>query len=402
MKIEMGESLFYSWLRHVKECQIVQTNWTTSAKWPLQHADKLDEMMQLSDRLFSTKYSYSLYKNNVSLSQLLQQAECDVIGLTIRGGTNKVYAVDVAFHENGLNYGGRESTVQKILTKMLRTAMCIYGYLDTREAEIIFASPKIHQNVLGDVQPCMADMQKLLDDLCFHFRFTIIANEDFQEQVLKPVMLVSRDVADTNELFLRSYQMLGMFEKSGITSSPDQNRDDTTEETEKQGVEQKTSSDLKVGKLAQTVLRKMLEEGAASEKEVEQMQGADYSKTVFDLNYPLLVKADSDYSRVRYYTKPLMIRGTEYMLCSQWFETETNNDRPYLEKWIEEHKPQASTAAGYVNKNGQRNNGVTDKPGTDLNQMLYAMECLRCGKQYYTNGSDIWLRKCPACQGGRP
>ena len=47
MKIEMGESLFYSWLRHVKECQIVQTNWTTSAKWPLQHADKLEEMMQL-------------------------------------------------------------------------------------------------------------------------------------------------------------------------------------------------------------------------------------------------------------------------------------------------------------------------------------------------------------------
>ena len=97
MKIEMGESLFYSWLRHVKECQIVQTNWTTSAKWPLQHADKLEEMMQLSDRLFSTKYSYSLYKNNASLSQLLQQAECDVIGLAIRGGTNKVYAVDVAF-----------------------------------------------------------------------------------------------------------------------------------------------------------------------------------------------------------------------------------------------------------------------------------------------------------------
>lgn len=32
MKIEMGESLFYSWLRHVKECQIVQTNWKVSAE----------------------------------------------------------------------------------------------------------------------------------------------------------------------------------------------------------------------------------------------------------------------------------------------------------------------------------------------------------------------------------
>ena len=26
MKIEMGKSFLYSWLRHVKECQIVQTN----------------------------------------------------------------------------------------------------------------------------------------------------------------------------------------------------------------------------------------------------------------------------------------------------------------------------------------------------------------------------------------
>ena len=34
MKIEMGESLFYSWLRHVKECQIVQTNWKVSESVP--------------------------------------------------------------------------------------------------------------------------------------------------------------------------------------------------------------------------------------------------------------------------------------------------------------------------------------------------------------------------------
>jgi len=39
MKIEMGESLFYSWLRHAKECQIVQTNWTTSGKWELYHEE---------------------------------------------------------------------------------------------------------------------------------------------------------------------------------------------------------------------------------------------------------------------------------------------------------------------------------------------------------------------------
>ena len=44
MKIEMGESLFYSWLRHVKECQIVQTNWKTSPQWTIIHEEKLEEV----------------------------------------------------------------------------------------------------------------------------------------------------------------------------------------------------------------------------------------------------------------------------------------------------------------------------------------------------------------------
>lgn len=52
MKIEMGESLFYSWLRHVKECQIVQTNWTTSQQWQLMHEEELEHIMSETDRLF--------------------------------------------------------------------------------------------------------------------------------------------------------------------------------------------------------------------------------------------------------------------------------------------------------------------------------------------------------------
>jgi len=96
--------------------------------------------------------------------------------------------------------------------------------------------------------------------------------------------------------------------------------------------------ELKVGKLAQVVFRKMLEEGAASEDEVLAMQQAEYSKQVFDLNYPLLAKLGTEYDAVRYYVKPLTIRGVEYLMCSQWFETAANNDRPYLVRWIQAHQ----------------------------------------------------------------
>lgn len=111
MKIEMGESLFYSWLRHVKECQIVQTNWKVSSQWQLSNADALKELMALVDNHYSQKYDYAIFKRNASLSQLLQQGECDVLGISIQPDDMKYYAVDVAFHETGLNYGSRDTTL---------------------------------------------------------------------------------------------------------------------------------------------------------------------------------------------------------------------------------------------------------------------------------------------------
>ncbi len=336
MKIEMGESLFYSWLRHVKECQIVQTNWTTSSQWQLNHEEQLEEIMSRTDKFFSEKYGYSIYKKTSSLSQLLQQAECDAIGIEVQGGTNKIYAVDVAFHEAGLNYGTREATIKKIIAKSLRTAMCIYGYLDAREAEIIFASPKIHKSVLDGVTPCLADMQRIMDDLGFRFLFRIIANDDFRDKVLVPILKASNGVADTNELFIRSYQMTQMFEKKtvslGKTVAPAASEIQTPIEAED------TYSEMKIGKVAQLVLRPILESGRISADEIVQLQSKEYSNDVLNLNFPLLVRTDTDYDKARYYSEPLHINGAEYVMCSQWIERPENNDRPYLMSWIRAHQ----------------------------------------------------------------
>ena len=124
MKIEVGESIFYSWLRHVKQCQIVQTNWKVSSQWDLKNEDKLIHLMTKIDEFFYKKYNYKIFKSNTSISQLLRQAECDVLGISISDKTQKMYAIDVAFHESGLNYGSREVTVMKVIEKCARTAFC--------------------------------------------------------------------------------------------------------------------------------------------------------------------------------------------------------------------------------------------------------------------------------------
>lgn len=61
----------------------------------------------------------------------------------------------------------------------------------------------------------------------------------------------------------------------------------------------------------------------------------------------------------------------------------------------------SSTDIGYINKNNQKNNGRTDNTENDHQQWYYNMECLNCGHVYYSNGTDIWQRKCPKCQGGK-
>lgn len=65
-------------------------------------------------------------------------------------------------------------------------------------------------------------------------------------------------------------------------------------------------------------------------------------------------------------------------------------------------KQAPSTITGFINRNDQRNNGKSNEIGTDHGQWFYKMECLKCHYTYHANGTDIFQRKCPRCQGGRP
>lgn len=68
MKIEIGESLLLSWLKHIKECQLVQTNWKASYKWDLQNKELLEQLMKSSNELFSEKYGYDMTRRNENWS----------------------------------------------------------------------------------------------------------------------------------------------------------------------------------------------------------------------------------------------------------------------------------------------------------------------------------------------
>ena len=84
----------------------------------------------------------------------------------------------------------------------------------------------------------------------------------------------------------------------------------------------------KVGIIARTLLREALESGKAPEKEVNLMQTKDYSSMRFGVDFPLLTKERKE----RYYAKPIVIRGVEYWMCSEWYI----GDKPLLLEWLRE------------------------------------------------------------------
>lgn len=59
-----------------------------------------------------------------------------------------------------------------------------------------------------------------------------------------------------------------------------------------------------------------------------------------------------------------------------------------------------TTAPGYLNRNGQEVLRRTDLRGSDHGQSVYVLLCQKCGHEYGANGSDIFQRRCPRCQGG--
>jgi hypothetical protein len=61
-----------------------------------------------------------------------------------------------------------------------------------------------------------------------------------------------------------------------------------------------------------------------------------------------------------------------------------------------------TTAPGFVNQHEQEVIRNTGKAGTDHGQYVYELKCQHCGNRYGANGSDIFERKCPKCQSGRP
>jgi hypothetical protein len=348
MKIEIGESLMLSWLRHVKNCQLVQLNWKPSINsWELYNEAELDIIMQETQELFYAKFGLDLYKGNSSCSQLLQQGEIDALGIEINSGSVKnIYGIDIAFHESGLNYGTKDVTVARVVKKMIRSAMIIRGYFNIEKADIIFAAPKIHNSVYAPLEQCFVELNDYFRKKELAYHFSLICNDTFRDKIFNVVTAFSNTISDTSELFMRSIQMYNLFNQ------------ESTRRTNKLGGKSNTVvngqdhvynnlkgfEEMKVGALVRMSLSRLIDNKLLDANEIERLKQFEYSNRMFNINYPFLKEYEQGISEKeqtmingyrRYFAKPYQIDGELYFLCNDWYE---DKNRSYFIAWLKKYK----------------------------------------------------------------
>lgn len=318
MKIEMAESLILSWLKHAKECKVVQLNWKPSDSWNLYNEQEADNLLTIIEQHFP------VFKNSKP-DQLIKQAEIDVLGLNIDEKMNHYYAVDVAYHEQGLRYGKTsQECINIVLKKMLRSALLLNLYFNLKNGDIIFASPKINPAVYKELEKQINNVEKLIKELGFEYNFRLIANDNFTKLILNPIIELSSTVADTSELFMRALQLSNLCKKEGNKQIKYTSKNTNTNIT---------YNEFKIGATVKNKIKYFLKNNKLTTQDISNLKDKNYCKKTFNLKYPLLINKNEsrydDKGRARYW---VTLFEDDYYVCNDWYE----NQRQDFENWCSE------------------------------------------------------------------
>ncbi|MBQ4585969.1 MAG: hypothetical protein IJA82_07165 [Clostridia bacterium] len=246
MKIEICEQMVQSWLANVKQCQVVQTNWTISPMRSIVKADIDDaydfvtkvqdtlnerlneeavEALQASiDEDLGEEMPKKSKKKTTTLNitkksnakQFIRQCEIDVAGIRLDDGiVDRVYLVDSAFHKNGLGYHDVVATVIKKIIRAVLVSTIIFG--TGVDVTVGFAAPECRDTVRADIENVVEILRELLVGKYSRFSIELYLNEKFSEEICKPLVENADKLNNDNDLFIRSVNILRAAEKHMAT-----------------------------------------------------------------------------------------------------------------------------------------------------------------------------------------
>lgn len=200
MKIDIGESLVNSYLRHIKDCHIVQQNWKPSGNWFVE-----DEWLKMAtaefDRIQRHKAFTEIFKTG--FEHTIRQTELDALGL---GPDNTIYAANVIFHDFGINFGSKTDTRNRVIKNLLRAHLALNCFFPEYRHVLIFFAPKVVSSTDEIIREYFSILER--DFSTEQTSFIYLSNNQFRDEVLMQTLERVPDEFDTNELFIRSFKLL--------------------------------------------------------------------------------------------------------------------------------------------------------------------------------------------------
>lgn len=187
LEMEISESLIQSWLQHSKRCQSVQVNWRPLINsWELHNEEKMNQTLEITKNYFLKKHHYSIFPNKNSQLDIMQLEAIDVLGLkVISNNITNIYGVTIA-SEKELDDDNTTATMEKVIEKMVSTALLMHGYFNMTEGQIIFASPKINDTLYQELAASIKILNSLYKKFGFKFTFFLYANDSFKNKIYTP------------------------------------------------------------------------------------------------------------------------------------------------------------------------------------------------------------------------
>lgn len=333
MKVEIGESLGYSFLRHVAGCWLVQTNWKASDHWTVSNLGELEQSFRAMREKFDP--DGSVFGKTSSSSQLLKQGEIDVVGV---GTDGSVYTVEIAFHEGGLLYSG--GTVNQVLKKMLRTKLILDAYHPGKaKRHIYFASPKVNPTPQRSLEAIFDQLRQKYQSIDWQ----LLTNKKFTEELLTPTLAKVGTAADTSELFVRSAKLLelgGLIELSDEVASPRQETSTSVSDTAGKELGQ-------IQPLVQNLMQTLLDESSSllTESDISNLMDRGYcqERLGLELGGFALLRQKDDGREIsghdRYWVK---VYADRFYVTSQWWKDSHHRNAAALLSWVDRLIQQSS------------------------------------------------------------
>ena len=122
----LKESLVFSYLKHIKKCKIIQTNWGPKTRdWDEEYG-KARELLRTSKNYFKNKYRINIFEHISPDDDIIRLSSIDAFGISF----NKDYTQDIYGVICKMNENYKKVTIENILEEIFIISIYFVSYFN--------------------------------------------------------------------------------------------------------------------------------------------------------------------------------------------------------------------------------------------------------------------------------